>query len=132
MSKDKYIAFIGDSFTWGQGLYLPYWVDTKPDVLRNLPIGVQWIEHQQFVDSNDLKIKDKLSFTSIVAKELGRKCVKKPENGGDNLGNLSTIQIIDRLNIDGVPENFSFKDNDVILIFQLTHFGRNHIIEYMT
>ena len=132
MGNDKYIAFIGDSFTWGQGLYLPYWVDTKPEVLRTLPIGVQWAEHQQFVDETDLKIKDKLSFTSIVAKELGRKCVKKIDNGGDNLTNLKIIQTIDRLKVDDKKLDFSFKNNNVILIFQLTHFGRNHIIEYMT
>jgi hypothetical protein len=132
LENKKYIAFIGDSFTWGQGLYLPYWVDTKPEVLRTLPIGVQWIEHQQFVDSNDLKIKDELSFTSIVAKELGRKCVKKIHNGGDNLANLNIIKTIDRLKVGDIEIDFSFKDNDVILIFQLTHFGRNHIIEYMT
>ena len=132
MENKKYIAFIGDSFTWGQGLYLPSWVERKPEVLRTLPIGVQWIEHQQFVDGNDLKIKDELSFTSIVAKELGRKCVKKIDNGGDNLANLSIIKTTDRLKVCDVETDFSFKDKDVILIFQLTHFGRNHIIEYMT
>ena len=132
MDNTKYIAFIGDSFTWGQGLYLPYWVDTKPEVLRTLPTGVQWIEHQQFVDSNDLKIKDELSFTSIVANELGRKCVKKIDNGGNNLGNLSIIKTIDRLKVGDKELDFSFKDKDLILIFQLTHFGRNNIIEYMT
>ena len=132
MENKKYIAFIGDSFTWGQGLYLPYWVERKPEVLRTLPIGVQWIEHQQFIDETDLKIKDELSFTSIVANELGRKCVKKIDNGGDNLGNLTIIKTTDRLNVDGKELNFSFKDNDVILIFQLTHFGRSHIFEYMT
>jgi hypothetical protein len=132
LDNTKYIAFIGDSFTWGQGLYLPYWVDTKPEVLRTLPTGVQWIEHQQFVDSNDLKIKDELSFTSIVANELGRKCVKKIDNGGNNLGNLSIIKTIDRLKVGDKELDFSFKDKDLILIFQLTHFGRNNIIEYMT
>ena len=131
MENKKYIAFIGDSFTWGQGLYLPSWVERKPEVLRTLSIGVQWLEHQKFVDETDLKIKDELSFTSIVANELDRICVKKIDNGGDNLTNLNIIKAIDRLNVDGKQVDFSFKDTDVILIFQLTHFGRNQIFEYM-
>lgn len=133
MGNDKYIAFIGDSFTWGQGLYLPYWVDTKPDALRQLSNNIQWRDHEKFVDANDLMIKDKLSFTSIVAKELGRKCVKKVGNGGSNLQNLGIIKSLDLVNVDGEPTpHFSFGRKDMILIFQLTHFGRDDIFNHMT
>jgi hypothetical protein len=133
LENKKYIAFIGDSFTWGQGLYLPSWVERKPEALRTLPIGVQWIEHQQFIDETDLKIKDELSFTSIVANELDRLCVKKIDNGGSNLGNLAIISSHDMLNVDGEPINhFSFNEKDMILIFQLTNFGRDEIMIHMT
>ncbi len=133
MENKKYIAFIGDSFTWGQGLYLSSWVTRKPDVISQINKKCyQWVDHQDYVDSEDLRIKDELSFTGIVSKELGRKCVKKPDNGGNNLGNLTIISTNNRLNVDGVPTDFLFDKKDLILIFQLTHFGRTDIIDYMT
>ena len=133
MENKKYIAFIGDSFTWGQGLYLPSWVDKNPHLFSQInKKEIQWIDQQHFIDNEDLRIKDELSFTGIVSKQLGRKCVKKPDNGGNNLGNLTTISTNNRLNVDGVPTDFIFDKKDLILIFQLTHFGRTDIIDYMT
>ena len=134
MENKKYIAFIGDSFTWGQGLYLPSWVDRKPNLLYQInKKEIQWTDQQSFIDEEDLRIKDELSFTGIVAKELGRECVKKIDNGGSNLGNLVITYSSDMLNVDGKPVHyFSFDDKDMILIFQLTHFGRDDIFNYMT
>ena len=134
MENRKYIAFIGDSFTWGQGLYLPSWVDRKPHLFAQMnEKELQWKDQEQFIDSEDLRIKDELSFTGIVSKELERECVKKIENGGSNLGNLSVISSVDMLNIDGKPTyHFSFNQKDMILIFQLTNFGRDEIMVHMT
>jgi hypothetical protein len=133
LENKKYIAFIGDSFTWGQGLYLSSWVERKPDVISKINKKCyQWTDHQDYVDSEDLRIKDELSFTGIVSKELSRKCVKKPDNGGNNLGNLTIISTNNRLNVDGKLTDFLFHKKDLILIFQLTHFGRTDVIDYMT
>lgn len=134
MENRKYITFIGDSFTWGQGLYLPSWVDRKPRLFSQInKKEIQWKDQEHFIDNEDLRIKDELSFTSIVAKELNRECVKKIENGGSNLGNLTIISSDDMLNIDGMPANhFSFNGKDMILIFQLTNFGRDEIMIHMT
>lgn len=133
MENKKYIAFIGDSFTWGQGLYLPSWVERKPHIISQLNKKCyQWVDHQDYVDKEDLRIKDELSFTGIVSKELGRKYVKKPDNGGNNLGNLTIVSTNNRLNVDGVLTDFPFHNKDIILIFQLTHFGRTDVIDYMT
>lgn len=133
MENRKYIVFLGDSFSWGQGLYLPYWVDKKPDALRKLPEDIQWVHQEKFVDEEDLKIKDELSFTGIVSKQLGRECVKRVGNGGNNLVNLSIVSSDSMLSVDGkLTPQFSFKNKDIILIFQFTHFGRNDILQYMT
>jgi hypothetical protein len=134
LENRKYIAFIGDSFTWGQGLYLPSWVDRKPHLFSQINKKEwQWKDQEHLIDSEDLKIKDELSFTGIVAKELGRECVKKIDNGGSNLGNLIITYSSDMLSVDGKPINhFSFKQKDIILIFQLTHFGRDDIFNHMT
>jgi hypothetical protein len=84
LENRKYITFIGDSFTWGQGLYLPSWVDRKPHLFSQInKKEIQWKDQEHFIDNEDLRIKDELSFTAIVAKELNRECVKKIENGGD-------------------------------------------------
>jgi lysophospholipase L1-like esterase len=134
LENKKYIAFIGDSFTWGQGLYLPSWIDRKPNLLSQISNkDLQWKDQENFIDNEDLRIKDELSFTGIVSKELGRGCVKKIENGGSNLGNLVVISSDNMLNVDGEPiPHFSFNGKDMILIFQLTNFGRDEIIIHMT
>lgn len=136
MENKKYIAFIGDSFTWGQGLYLPSWVDRKPHIFSqtdNEKLNrFQWIHQQEFIDKEDLRIKDELSFTGIVSKELGRKCVKNVHNGGNNLNNLVILHTPNELNVDGILTAFNFNKKDMIIIFQLTHFGRNDILNYMT
>ena len=70
--------------TWGQGLYLPSWIERKPDVLKEYTKMdndvLQWIVQQEFIDERDILIKDELSFTGIVSKELNRICVKKNNN----------------------------------------------------
>ena len=134
MENRKYIAFIGDSFTWGQGLYLPSWVDRKPHLFSRInKKKLEWKDQEHFIDTEDLHIKNKLSFTGIVSKELGRECVTKIDNGGSNLRNLNVVLSNDMLNIDGVPANhFSFNGKDIILIFQLTNFGRDEVMIHMT
>jgi hypothetical protein len=133
LENKKYIAFIGDSFTWGQGLYLPSWVDRKPHLFSQInKEQIQWTDQQDFIDSEDLRIKDELSFTGIVSKELGRSCIKKIDNGGNNLVNLVTLSTTNMLNVDGKPTMFEFDKKDVIVIFQFTSFGRTDIINYMT
>jgi lysophospholipase L1-like esterase len=134
LEDKKYIVFLGDSFTWGQGLYLPNWVERKPHIFSQInKTELQWVDQQPFIDEEDLRIKDELSFTGIVAKQLGRACVKKIHNGGNNYRNLQIVSITDKLNVDNVPDShFSFANKDLILIFQLTHFGREDIFNYMT
>lgn len=133
MEKNKYILFIGDSFTWGQGLYLPYWVDRKKYAFLEMgKSDIQWIDHQKYLDEKDLEIKDKLSFTGLVSSELNRICVKKIDNGGDNLTNLSILKSEKRfVSVNNKEEEFTFADKDIILIFQFTSFSREDMFMYI-
>ena len=140
MKNNKYILFLGDSFTWGQGLYLPSWLERKPEVFQNFldthqtsekEIGMQWVDQQAYFDLEDLKIKEKLSFTGIVGEALNRKVIKKRGNGGSistNLVQLNNTSFDYYLNDDmefGEVSLFDpFFPKDCIIIFQFTSVGR--------
>ena len=121
--------------TWGQGLYLPSWIERKPEVLREYAklndTTIQWIIQQKFVDEHDILIKDELSFTGLVSKELNRICVKKNGNGGSNRDNMTLIKGGAELNVNGKSKEFRFENKDLIVIFQFTSFGRDDIIKYL-
>ncbi len=121
--SNKYMIFLGDSFTWGQGLYLLNWLDRKPEVLSEIinnhinedEISVNWKEQEQYIDDIDIEIKDRLSFTNIVADKLDRKCLKKIDNGGAIWSNIITLnQILENGKI----------HKDMIIIFQFSSVGR--------
>jgi hypothetical protein len=134
LDNKKYIAFIGDNFTWGQGLYLPSWVDRKPDVLRNLPNdNIHWLDVYPHMDAEDFKIKDELSFTNRVSTELDRICVKKRYNDGGISHNKSIIvsPYSDQLLVDGKISSFEFTP-DTILIFQFPAYTKEDVVPYLT
>ncbi|NDB29805.1 hypothetical protein EB155_08755 [archaeon] len=123
--SNKYIIFIGDSFTWGQGLYLSSWYESRPEIFQHFyekTIGfdahLKWIEQEQFFRNEDIKLKNSLSFTNLVAKKLDRSCYKARDNGGSNNNNLSYIS---KFNSETFPHN------DVIIIFQFTSVGREDL-----
>jgi hypothetical protein len=140
MAKNKYILFLGDSFTWGQGLYLPSWVERKPEVFDNFlethktsnkEIGMQWVDQQEHFDLEDLKIKEKLSFTGIVGESLNRKVIKKRGNGGSITSNLVQLNntsfdyyMNDDMDFAEVNLYNPFYPKDCIIIFQFSSIGR--------
>lgn len=119
----KYIIFLGDSFSWGQGLYLPNWLERKPVVLSEIvnnhinddEISVNWKEQEQYIDDIDIEIKDRLSFANIVAGKLDRKCLKRIHNGGSITSNINILEEI-------IKAGNVYKD--VIIIFQFSSVGR--------
>lgn len=121
--NNQYIIFLGDSFSWGQGLYLPNWLERKPDTLSTIidnhpnedEISVQWKEQELYVDDIDIQLKDSLSFTNIVADSLNRKCLKRIHNGGSIQNNIDILTEI-------VKTGNVYKD--VIIVFQFTSIGR--------
>lgn len=123
--NNRYIIFAGDSYTWGQGLYLPKWFEERPEIFHHFyensegdEVHLNWIQQQTFFTSEDNKIKNSLSFTNLVAKKLDRTCYKKKDNGGSNFTNLSYLS---KFNSDNFPHN------DVIIIFQFTSVGRDEL-----
>jgi hypothetical protein len=76
------ILFIGDSFTWGQGLYFYKWKEEGrkfPDTL-----GGMYPSHEEFITEDDLVYKDKISFTGLVSSHYGLIPIKRKTNGGSN------------------------------------------------
>lgn len=76
------ILFIGDSFTWGQGLYFYKWKDEN----RILPnsVGGMYPAHSELITSDDLLYKDEHSFTGMVSKHYNLIPIKRETNGGSN------------------------------------------------
>ena len=133
MAKDKYILFLGDSFTWGQGLYLPSWVERKPEVFHNflevrkgsaIDISMQWTDQMNYIDKEDLRIKDELSFTGIVGRELNRIPLKKYSNGGSISNNLINLRDRHVVNGNEIDLYDSYRKYDVIIVFQFSSIGR--------
>lgn len=124
--SDKYIMFLGDSFSWGQGLYLPKWLSENKErldeIISNHPneseISVNWIEQEKFVNIYDIREKDRLSFTNIVANTLNRKCLKRIHNGGSITSNIHILEEI-------LKTGNIYKD--VIIIFQFTSIAREEL-----
>ncbi len=123
LDSDKEIVFLGDSFTWGQGLYLNDWRKNRPEIFdffyketNDYEHHIQWTSQEKFVTNDDLILKNKLSFTNIVADYLNRKCYKRTQNGGSISGNKQILNSFC---------NLESTKKDTILIFQFTSLGRN-------
>tara|TARA_R110002153_G_scaffold52711_1_gene147576 strand:- start:1064 stop:1897 length:834 start_codon:yes stop_codon:yes gene_type:complete len=88
------IYFIGDSFTWGQGLHLEKWsadgitnkymADHMPD--NNFP--------QECLSYDDHKIRKELHFPNLVAKHFDRDYVTDWHNGGTNYTALRFLTLV--------------------------------------
>jgi hypothetical protein len=109
MSK---ILFIGDSFTWGQGLYFYKWKDEGKEFPNG--VGGHYPEHSNYVTRNDRKYKDEESFTGLVSNYYGLSPIKRETNGGSN-----TNLIIDMINM--LDEHRNEIDK---LVFQFTAASR--------
>lgn len=123
--NDKYIIFLGDSFTWGQGLYLSKWFNERPEIFHHFyettkgwDAHLSWVQQEPFFTIDDNELKNNLSFTNLVAEKLDRTCYKSRDNGSSNSTNLSYLS---KFNSDNFPHN------DVIIIFQFTSVGREDL-----
>jgi hypothetical protein len=101
--------FVGDSFTWGQGLYFY----SKLNNQKHPPAG-------KYIDSEvtplQKKYKDSRRFARIVANHFNTFEVVKESNGGSDINSLEFI--------DDFFKKYSYNDVSTI-IFQTTHFGRS-------
>jgi len=89
------ILFLGDSFTWGQGLYFYKWKEEGREMPAN--VGGMFPSHCDLIKSDDLEYKDRLSFTGLVSSHYKRTPIKRVENGGSNTEILlDAISLIDK------------------------------------
>ena len=111
--KVKEIAFLGDSFTWGEGLELyldsPFWINQ-----RNKP---SWWEHLKNIQTDEsIKFRESNRFANIVSEYFGNKCIIDSSNGG-YIGNI-TAYLSNFLKNNRRPE---------YIIIQFSCFNRNLI-----
>lgn len=87
------ILFLGDSFTWGQGLQIPYWLligKTIDEINNTMPPK----HPAELYDYNSDKYRKEHHFPNLVSKKLNKSYVTKFGNGGSN---EDMIRIIENL-----------------------------------
>ncbi len=107
----KKIVFLGDSYTWGQGLYYYKWIEENRRF--NKKINGEFLSHSDYITEDDLKYKDELSFTNLVSSHLNLRCIKINNNGGSHQNNIAFFNGIE------------IKNNVQYVIFQLSSFARD-------
>ena len=111
--KVNEIAFLGDSFTWGEGLELyldsPFWINQ-----RNKKSW--WSELKNIQTEESIKFRESNRFANIVSEYFGSKLIIDNSNGG-YLGNV-TKYLIDIYNNKFRPE---------FIVIQFSSFVRNPI-----
>jgi hypothetical protein len=111
--KVKEIAFLGDSFTWGEGLELyldtPFWINQ-----RNKKSW--WSELKNIQTEESINFRESNRFANIVSKHFGAKLIIDDSNGG-YIGNI-TKYLIQILNNNLKPD---------FVIIQFSSFVRNPI-----
>lgn len=109
------IIFLGDSFTWGQGLYTKKWIQEGKSIEycnNHLP---PTFSHGNISHSDD-EYRRKYHFPNLVAKHYDRSYYVKPKNGGTNRDISSMSKYI-----------FDYAEEDAVelVIIQFTEFMRN-------
>jgi lysophospholipase L1-like esterase len=116
------ILFLGDSFTWGQGLQYIYLVEkggwTWEDCQKIIPPNIR-LERLGF---NEDEFRKNNSFPSLVAKKLDLPfVVGKFENGGDN---QTIFTILESL------RPFISNNNVYCVVIQFSDAGRSLVHDY--
>jgi|14BtaG_2_1085337.scaffolds.fasta_scaffold08855_4 lysophospholipase L1-like esterase len=87
------IIFLGDSFTWGQGLQLSYWIDNGKSIEecnKLMPPDVPSETYDYYTD----EFRRKHHFPNLVSKHFNKSYVTKYGNGGTN---NDIVEILDSL-----------------------------------
>jgi hypothetical protein len=109
------IIFLGDSFTWGQGLYSKKWIQSGNSIEycnNHLP---PTFSHGNISHSDD-EYRRKYHFPNLVANHFDRSYYSKPKNGGTNKDISKMATYI-----------FDYAENDAVelVVIQFTEFLRN-------
>ena len=114
------IVFLGDSFTWGQGLAFERWIneDGKTPEYCNQFFPTYNHPHEKFSYKDD-EYRKRYHFPALVSMHFDKPYVTKWGNGGNN------IQIVEM--IKSMKSHFGSSIQDVIdfFIIQFTDFSRD-------
>jgi lysophospholipase L1-like esterase len=114
------ILFLGDSFTWGQGLYFEKWEADGIDVLKwKSAFGdLSYYPHELLGYDSDVYRKSN-HFPALVAKHYDRSYNVKWGNGGSNWDIIHQLNLLESLS----PQYNKGVD---LIVIQLTDFYRNN------
>lgn len=113
------ILFLGDSFTWGQGLYYEKWKSEGFDVHRwNEINGEVWKFPHENLDYESHQYRKQHHFPALVAKHYNRNYDVKWGNGGSNWDIIHQINMIPVM----APQ---FRDGLDLIVIQLTSWTRD-------
>jgi len=109
------ILFLGDSFTWGQGLYFEEWYDNGVSadfINKHLPPNYP----QELMNYEDDEIRKKYHFPNLISKELNTQYVTKWGNGGSN---YDIINMLENVTYQMIPDGIE------LVVVQFTDFMRD-------
>lgn len=108
------IIFLGDSFTWGQGLYYKKWINEGKSLEYCAEHFPPKFTHENISHSDD-EYRRKYHFPNLVSKHYNRSYFSKSSNGGSNKEILTILQ---NLNLVCSSESID------LVIVQFTEFTR--------
>jgi len=109
------IVFLGDSFTWGQGLYFKKWLKEGNPIKycnQHLPPNFS----QENISYSDDEYRRKHHFPNLVAKHYDRSYYSKPKNGGSN---YTIYKMAAEIN------EYAHKNAVELVVVQFTDYTRN-------
>ena len=117
MAKDIFVA-VGDSFTWGQGLYYYDWIKnskmTKEEIKDFLLSDLQgshyqWLNLHHKITNRDLESIKSLRYIDLISKELDMGYITTETNGGKNKENIHLMGQTLLLQVDMDPNHPLYK-----------------------
>ena len=118
------IGFIGDSFTWGEGLEfyqdLPKWIEQRTKYS-------DYPTYRLLVDDNDNQFRESNRFAGLVCKHFNSTIGIDNRNGGSFKNALEMLEAIKSpdLNYQWIDLNLTKRPN--VIIFQFSVFSRNSL-----
>ena len=89
------IAFLGDSFTWGQGLPMEMWIETNKFSIAQINNLMPPKHPSELYNYEDDVYRKQNHFPNLVAKHFNKSYITKFGNGGTNKNIVDIIKKID-------------------------------------
>lgn len=90
------IVFLGDSFTWGQGLQIPQWLENGKTV-KQCNFDMPPYQPSELYNYQEDEIRKSQHFPNLVAKHFNKSYVTKWGNGGSNQDIREILEISGQL-----------------------------------